>query len=420
MQDNRIPEKKLTLQFYISPQAPDTLMLMSVAKAVQVLRVEDTSLSKLMVVAQPVWTSVEDPLVHFTVIGTGDGNDLLPYTGNLLIADTTVGNQQPGVPGTVVRKYVPYKHPTRQQLEPHDISRAARMIGFKSEMLIGREGERQEVGGGYVTTTYTLPITTSQVIEQLRLIEQSPEDDDVHMNMDVDTLTLKNMAAERWPLDQLDCNIAGGIEIIANAIDRGEKFDYVWRCMQRAVQENFYKPGEEDYDFNDGGRYTVNDLGLVSDYAETWKRQCWYQLAHYVTKVGEGSKPSRRLTITEHFMRVRYLLEKGTVGGITWAQRPVVKPYGNLTLSILSENGTHFEKTYTLPRPRDNFEVSQSMFASGLPEDFQNSMRELPTVFDQYALELIMAVTKDADRAELMPFVGYESQCAISYTFNGR
>lgn len=402
-------------QFHLVPQVNTRLdRYLSDINAIPALKASDDSLCKLLLVVRPV-ISVEPPKVGLTVFGTGCGDDLLPYTGNVTIVDKVmIHGHHVGMAGTA---FIENCACIRSDLPPIDmsrISRAARMIGFRPELLQHVGGMKAEIGKGVYSTYFELPIDSEHVLEQLQLIVDGPKDDDVTLFLTPEQLRADNIAAERWRLDALDYTRNWKKYIIHNEMLESNQYGPIWRMMWATIETPTYQPGDEDYDFNEVSRYAVDGLDShMVDYYQIQFIQCWYNFIHFIefrTRLTEA--PRVRISDAEHHRMVGYAIASGQMGPIHFRERPEPTKDGKIFVEIKTIDGI-VEAEFVMAKPhRDDEDTNLPMSASTLWGGILHcGCRE----FDQYALEGIMAVSSNANRSALQRYVAPENQVTVTF-----
>lgn len=410
-----IKHPRIWPQFHIIPQVSTSLSrYVSDVNAIPVLKVSDDALNKLLVVVRPV-VSIEPPKVGFTVFGTGDGNDLLPYTGNVVIVDKVmIPGRIANIRGTVFMENCACINPDLTPIDLSRISRAARMIGFRPEMLHHVEGKKAEIAKGIYSSYYELPINSEQVLEQLQLIVDGPKDDDVTLFLTPQELNCEDIVSKRWRLDMLDYTRSWKKYIIHNEMLDTDNFGVIWREMWRTIERPIYAPGDEDYDFNEASRYIVHELeNGALDYSKTQFLQCWYNFAFFVqfrTKLKEA--PRVRISDAEHHRMVNYAITSGQMGPIHFRERSSVREFGKVFVEVLTDTQViNFEFIMAKHSDGDD-DTNLPMSASTL---WGGVLHRGVCEFDQYALEGILAVTQDAYRHQLQAYVNPNYRVNVTF-----
>lgn len=410
-----IKHPKVWPQFHIIPQVSTRLdRYLSDVNAIPVLRVEDEALNKLFVVVRPV-ISIEPPKVGLTVFGTGDGNDLLPYTGNVVIVDKVmVPGRIAKMPGTVYMENCACIKPDLTPIDLAKISRAARMVGYRPEMMHHIEGIKAEIAKGIYSSYYELPIDSEHVLEQLQLIVDGPKDDDVKLFLTPEQLRGDNIDAERWRLDALDYTSRWKKYIIHNEMLDTDNFGVIWRMMWSTIESPVYQPGDEDYDFNEVSRYSVPGLdnGTI-EFHEAHFLQCWYNFMHFVKfRARLVEAPRVRISDAEHHRMVAYAITSGQMGPIHFRERPNPRGEGKIFVEVKTGAAAVNFEFAMADHAADDDETDLPMAASTL---WGGVLHRGECEFDQYALEGILAVTKDATRAQLEGYVRPENRVTVTF-----
>lgn len=416
-----IKEEKLWPQFHILPHVNMSLYkYLRDINAMPVLHVGDTALNKLFVAVTPVM-SEDAPPVLFSVIGPDGGNALLPFTGNLIVTErSATPGYRTGRIGTVINENVPLAQPGLEPLDMAKISRAARMVGYRPELLIGLNGTKQAFGGAYVSLTYELPVDSEYVLKQLQLIVDGPVDEEVKLYLKPEQLRGENIEAARWKLDCLDVTSNWEKHIIHNEMLKTKDFSTIWKMMWDAIEAPIYKPWEEAYDYNEVSRYCVPALETAAiDHATTEYIQCWYNFMNFVQFRHSIDTVHRvRISEAEHHRMVAYRITSGKIDPIAFRERPTCNASGTVYVKVM----TDLEEL--------NFEFELARFS----EDDLDADITIPNAastlwggvlvvgereFDQYALEGILAVTRNAYRHQFDQYVNKGYRVDVTFDFPG-
>lgn len=416
-----IKEEKVWPQFHILPHVNMSLYkYLRDIKAMPVLHVGDDSLNKLFVAVTPVMAE-DAPPVLFSTIGPEGGNALLPYTGNLVINDRVV---EPGrltnVAGTVVKENVPMPQPGLVQIDLARISRAARMVGYRPELLSGLCGVKESFGNGYVSVTYELPIDSEHVLEQLELIMNGPADEDVKLYLQPNQLRGVGINDVRWQLDCLDVTKHWEKYIIHNEMLKTDDFSTIWKMMWEAIEAPVYKPWEEAYDYNEVSRYCVPALesGAI-DYGASEYLQCWYNFMAFVQfRHSIGTIHRVRISEAEHHRMVAYRINSGKISPISFRERPACNEQGTVYVKVLTD-AEELDFEFAMARFTDDDLEADTNLPNAASTLWGGVLSIGEREFDQYALEGILAVTRNAYRHQFDQYVNKGYRVDVRFDFPG-
>lgn len=416
-----IKEEKVWPQFHILPHVNMSLYkYLRDIKAMPVLHVDDDSLNKLFIAVRPVMAE-DAPPVLFTTIGPDGGNALLPYTGNLVVNERVMEpGRLSGIAGSVIKENVPFPAPGLEQIDMAKISRAARMVGFRPELLKGLDGNKETFGSGYISLTYELPINSEYVLSQLQLIVDGPDDGDVRLYLTPEQLRGENIAAVRWQLDCLDVTKHWEKYIIHNEMLKTNDFSTIWKMMWEAIEAPTYMPWEEAYNYNDVSRYFVPALesGAV-EYGKAEYLQCWYNFMNFVQfRHSIGTVHRVRISEAEHHRMVAYRISSGKIDPIAFRERPTCNASGTVYVKVMTDcDELNFE--FELARFSDDDLDADVTIPNAASTHWGGVLSVGEREFDQYALEGILAVTRNSYRHQFDQYVNKGYRVDVTFDFPG-